>query len=61
MITAFRTEGTETRGKFEFSGLSTDTKPTGSYEDTEIMNGSSFFEMDNQDVMFYDEASQSWV
>lgn len=61
MITAFRTEGTEEKGKFEFDGLSTDEKPTGTFEGTEIMNGSSFFEMDNQDVMFYDEASQSWV
>ena len=61
MITAFRTEGTDVRGKFEFIGLSTDSKPTGTYEDTTIMNGSSFFEMDNQAVKFYDETSQSWV
>lgn len=61
MITAFRTEGTEEKGKFEFMGLSTDTKPTGTYEDTELMNGSSFFEMDNQAVKFYDESTQTWI
>ena len=43
MISAFRTEGTDLKGKFEFMGLSTDEKPTETYEGTEIMNGSSFF------------------
>ncbi|MBQ1574220.1 MAG: hypothetical protein IIZ78_24100 [Clostridiales bacterium] len=61
MISAFRTEGTDLKGKFEFMGLSTDEKPTETYEGTEIMNGSSFFEMDNQAVKFYDEASKNWV
>lgn len=61
MITAVKTEGTELKGKFEFMGLSTDTKPTETYEGTEIMNGSSFFEMDNQAVKFYDETSKDWI
>lgn len=61
MITAVKTEGTELKGKFEFMGLSTDTKPTETYEGTEIMNGSSFFEMDNQAVKFYDETSKNWI
>lgn len=61
MISAFRTEGTDLKGKFEFMGLSTDTKPTETYEGTEIMNGSSFFEMDNQSVKFYDETTKSWI
>lgn len=61
MISAFRTEGTDLKGKFEFMGLSTDTKPTETYEGTEIMNGSSFFEMNNQSVKFYDETSKNWV
>ena len=61
MISAFRTEGTDLKGKFEFMGLSTDTKPTETYEGTEIMNGSSFFEMDNQAVKFYDETTKNWV
>lgn len=61
MITAFRTTGTDEKGQFEFKGLSTDTKPTGTYNDTVIENGSSFFIMDTQDVKFYDEATETWV
>ena len=61
MITAFRTTGTAEKGQFEFKGLSTDTKPTGTYNDTVIENGSSFFIMDTQDVKFYDESTESWV
>ena len=61
MITAFRTTGTDEKGQFEFKGLSTDTKPTGTYNDTIIENGSSFFIMDTQDVKIYDESTESWV
>lgn len=61
MITAFRTDGTDEKGTFEFKGLSSDTKPTGTWDGTEIKNGSSFFEMDTQDVKFYDESSNVWV
>lgn len=61
MITAFRTTGTDEKGQFEFKGLSTDQKPTGTYDDTVIENGSSFFEMDTQTVKFYNETTESWV
>lgn len=61
MITAFRTTGTDEKGQFEFKGLSTDQKPTGTYIDTVIENGSSFFEMDTQTVKFYNETTESWV
>ena len=61
MITAFRTTGTAEKGQFEFKGLSTDTKPTGTYNDTVIENGSSFFEMNTQTVKFYNETTESWV
>lgn len=61
MITAFRTTGTDEKGQFEFKGLSTDQKPTGTYNDTVIENGSSFFEMDTQTVKFYNETTESWV
>lgn len=36
--------------KVELSGLSTDTKPTGTFAGKPIANGSSFFEMDTQNV-----------
>ncbi len=44
-----------------FKGLSTDTKPTVKYLSIPIPNGSTFFEMDTQDVYFYDGDSDSWL
>lgn len=44
-----------------FFGLSTDTKPTGSFEDTPINNGSVFIEMNTGDSYFYNKASSTWV
>ena len=45
----------------DFNGLSTDTKPTETYEGMKIKNGSSFFEMDEKKAVFYDEAGKEWV
>ena len=47
--------------KVELSGLSTDTKPTGTFAGKAIANGSSFFEMDTQNVKFYDAENDAWV
>lgn len=47
--------------KVELSGLSTDTKPTGTFAGKTIANGSSFFEMDTQNVKFYDAENDVWV
>lgn len=47
--------------KFELSGLSTDTKPTGTFAGKNIANGSTFFEMDTQNVKFYDAENDAWV
>lgn len=46
---------------FELRGLSTDTKPTGTFGGASIANGSVFIEMDTQTVLFYDEANTAWV
>lgn len=46
---------------FNFKGLSTDTKPTKSYANMDIANGSTFFEMDTQEVYFYDGGTDSWL
>lgn len=51
----------DTTNELSFKGLSTDTKPTVNYDDLEIINGSSFFEMDTQQVYFYDGATDSWL
>lgn len=48
------------RAKFPFEGLSTDTKPTDEEDGVKIKNGSSFFELDTQDVKFYDEENGEW-
>lgn len=49
-------------GKFlaELRGLSTDEKPT-TINGGKILNGSSFIEMDTQDIYFYDEENSEWV
>lgn len=44
-----------------FKGLSTDSKPTVKYDSLPIKNGSSFFEMDTQEVYFYDGGTDSWL
>ena len=46
---------------FEFRGLSGDEKPTETYKSIKIANGSTFIEMDTEDVLFYDEESGDWV
>lgn len=58
MITIAKDDTTE---ELSFKGLSTDIKPTVTYDDLKITNGSSFFEMDTQEVYFYDEATESWL
>lgn len=45
----------------EFRGLSTDTKPIGSYKGDKIPNGSIFLEMDTRDVFFYNVDTQEWL
>lgn len=51
----------DTTNELSFKGLSTDTKPTVKYDDLKIINGSTFFEMDTQQVFFYDGATDDWL
>lgn len=44
-----------------FKGLSTDTKPTVKFYSLPILNGSTFFEMDTQEVYFYDGDADDWL
>lgn len=44
-----------------FMGLSTDSKPTQTYNGLKIKNGSTYFEMDTQQVYFYNGATDSWL
>ena len=52
---------TDTSDELSFKGLSTDTKPVNTFNGLQITNGSSFFEMDTQDVYFYDGAANEWL
>ena len=61
MITAEKSYGTNNTAAFAFYGLSTDKKPTDTYEGVKIRNASTFFEMDTKAVKFYDDASDTWV
>lgn len=45
---------------FKFFGLSTDTKPTETYNSVAILNGSSFKEINTGKEYLYDEAGKKW-
>ncbi len=49
------------KAEISFVGLSTDTKPTDTYDGMTIKNGSDFLEMDTQKLYFYSEASKTWL
>ena len=45
---------------FEFFALSTDTKPTETYSDIKILNGSSLKEIDTGKLCLYDQENDTW-
>lgn len=47
--------------KFSFQGLSTDTKPTETYGEEKIRNGSTFYEIDTATLFMYDEENDQWI
>lgn len=61
MITANKNDGNRGIANFTFYGLSTDNKPTGTYQGTKIENGSAFMEIDTQKVKFYDASTNTWL
>lgn len=61
MITAEKSYGTNNTAAFAFMGLSTDNKPTETYQGVKIQNGSTFFEMNTQKLSFYDGDSDTWI
>lgn len=64
MVTIYKVRKADIKdeGKFlvDLMGLSTDEKPS-SINGGDIINGSSFIEMDTQEIYFYDEENSSWV
>lgn len=60
MVTVERDTISTEGAHHDFTGLSTDTKPTISYNGFNILNGSTFLEMDTKVVYFYDAAAGVW-
>ncbi len=48
-------------GPMELIGLSTDTKPTDTFEGRPVRNGSTFIEMDTGHVYFFNAAATEWI
>ena len=61
MISYSVTAYDENGALFKFKGLSTNTKPTVSHDGQPIANASTFFEMDTQEVYFYDGDTNDWL
>lgn len=49
------------RFKMDLQGNSSDTMPTKEYKGMKIANASTFMIIDQADVKFYDQDSESWV
>lgn len=47
--------------ELNFKGKSTDTKPEETFAGMKIVNGSTFFEMDTQEIYYYDGATDKWL
>lgn len=61
MISQWRSRDNSTQSdNLEFRGLSTDTKPT-EWNGKAVGNGSSFFEIDTQEVKFFNAATETWI
>lgn len=58
MIT--NTSGYSTAQVMSLKGLHDDTKPTQTFQNTRIQNGSTFLEIDTGDVFMYDAENEEW-
>ena len=56
-----RTEWNAADGVSGFAGFSTDTKPTRVFNGLEVVNGSTFIEMDTGEVFWFDGDSGTWI
>lgn len=62
MSTTLRKYGAKYNTTFcQFCGLSTDTKPTISFDGVYIANGSEFVEIDTDTKYLYDAEHQQWI
>ena len=52
--------GRRNSATLDIVGLSTDEKPIDKFENTPIINGSVFLEMDTGEIYLYDEENSKW-
>lgn len=60
MVTLLKIGGEYQSRVVELVGLSTDEKPTNKIHNISILNGSTFLEMDTQQVFIYSESDTTW-
>ena len=60
MITLYQVNDIEKILKLHFDGMSTDDKPTETFDGFTITNGSEFIELDTGDLFKFDADSKSW-
>lgn len=60
MVSIYSYMGRRNSATLDIVGLSTDTKPTEKFENTPIINGSAFLEMDTGEIYLYDEENAKW-
>lgn len=61
MLTVSKIEGHYNSQILEFSGLSTDEKPTEYFDSLPIINGSEFFEIDTGNLFKFNGENHEWV
>ena len=47
--------------QYDFTGKSTDEKPSGTFEGKQIWQGSTFAEMDTGKIFMYSEEDEDWI
>lgn len=60
MVSVYSYMGRRNSATLDIVGLSTDVKPLGKFENTPIINGSAFLEMDTGEIYLYDEENSKW-
>ena len=55
------TSVTDSKTIFEFRGLSTDEKPTQTYVEQPVANGSTFMEMDTGKIFMFNAPELTWI
>lgn len=60
MVSLTELKGYGSNTVLELVGLAADTKPTSTFKDCKISNGSKFLEMDTKKTYLFDEENTEW-